>query len=96
VTLGKALEVSEVAVEIGAAGRAVVAWATRDTGLRVDFANRLRAAFRERGERFGPAQLVHVGHAVDPDDGQPLGLRLAVAPAEGSRRPAPSGRAGSG
>ena len=80
VTLGPAIWGATIVAQIAANGRAVIAWTTQDAGIQFDQANRLRAAFRSRGRPFGPAQLVHVGNAVDPDDGQPLDLRLAVAP----------------
>ncbi|MDA0184392.1 hypothetical protein OJ997_29075 [Solirubrobacter phytolaccae] len=79
VTLGRTSEYTSVVAEVAANGRAVVAWATEDSGLQVDLPILVRAATRDSGRLFGEARTVDKGTSVDPDEGAPLDLVLAVS-----------------
>lgn len=84
VTVGRAIQFTDLAAEVAPNGRAVVAWATEDTGLQFDEPIHLLVATREAGRLFAPARTVHVGSSVDPDEGAPLEIALAVAPNGGA------------
>jgi hypothetical protein len=78
VTVGEAIELSGVAAEVAPDGRAVVAWSTHDSGLQVDRPNQVYVATLRDGRPTG-SRRVHAGRAVDPDEGGPLDVALAVA-----------------
>jgi hypothetical protein len=79
--LGPASEVTQLAAEIGAGGRAVVAWSTYDGGEEQDVARRIYAATRAGGAPdFAPAVLVHGAGARNDFAFLEPGIRLDVAP----------------
>ena len=81
--LGKASGVTQVAAEVAAGGRAVVAWDTIDGGEERGSPHVVSVATRAKGGRFRPAQVVDPGTTVDQDQSlndPRAAMRLAVAP----------------
>jgi hypothetical protein len=79
--LGPASEVTQLAAEIGARGRAIVAWSTYDGGEEQNIARRVYAATRAPGARsFAAATLVHRAGARNDFAFLEPGIRLTVAP----------------
>jgi hypothetical protein len=78
--LGPASEVSRVVAEIGAGGRAVVAWTTIDAGEERNERRRVYAVTREPGaSAFGRAQLVDRARHLNIGSDTATAIRLAVA-----------------
>jgi hypothetical protein len=78
--LGPASEVSRVVAEIGAGGRAVVAWTTIDAGEERNERRRVYAVTREPGaSTFGRVQLVDRARHLNIGSDTATPIRLAVA-----------------
>jgi hypothetical protein len=81
VKLGPASEITQLAADIGARGRAIVAWSTYDGGEEQNVARRVYAATRAPMARsFAAATLVHRAGARNDFAFLEPGVRLTVAP----------------
>ena len=76
--LGPHAGLSQLRVAAGRDGRAIVAWATQDSGEEADVPSVVRAAIREPGgSRFGSTRVIDPGEATERMPGR---LCLAMAP----------------